>query len=61
MATTCAADVLELRRRAVLVPQLPAPLAGPSPTTSGRASAGARREVEELLAQAGLDGPTPAG
>jgi putative ABC transport system ATP-binding protein len=51
-------DVLALRRRAVLVPQLPAPLPGTvrenvefGPSLIGRAV-----EVEPLLEQAGLDG-----
>jgi putative ABC transport system ATP-binding protein len=53
----CAADPIALRRRVVLVPQLPAPLAG---TVAGDVTYGPRlcdREVDvaALLVQAGLD------
>ena len=50
-------DVLDLRRRAVLVPQLPAPLAGSvaDNVRYGPALAGRRAEVDRCLALAGLD------
>jgi putative ABC transport system ATP-binding protein len=50
-------DVLELRRRAVLVPQLPAPLPGTvaENVRYGPSLIGRTVEVEPLLARAGLD------
>jgi putative ABC transport system ATP-binding protein len=50
-------DVLELRRRAVLVPQLPAPLPGTvaENVAYGPSLIGAMVEVEPLLRRAGLD------
>jgi putative ABC transport system ATP-binding protein len=50
-------DVLELRRRAVLVPQLPAPLPGSvaDNVRFGPGLVGRSVEVEPLLAHAGLD------
>lgn len=51
-------DVLELRRRAVLVPQLPAPLAGSvaDNVRYGPSLAGREADVEACLSRAGLDG-----
>jgi putative ABC transport system ATP-binding protein len=51
-------DVLALRRRAVLVPQLPAPLPGTvaDNVRFGPSLAGRSVEVEPLLDRAGLDG-----
>jgi putative ABC transport system ATP-binding protein len=51
-------DVLELRRRAVLVPQLPAPLPGTvaDNVSYGPSLLGRSVEVESLLERAGLDG-----
>ena len=51
-------DVLELRRRAVLVPQLPAPLPGTVAENVGYGPSliGRSVEVEPLLERAGLDG-----
>jgi putative ABC transport system ATP-binding protein len=50
-------DVLELRREAVLVPQLPAPLPGTvaDNVRYGPQLCGREAEVEECLARAGLD------
>ena len=50
-------DPLELRRRAVLVPQLPAPLAGSvaENVAYGPRLAGAEADVDACLASAGLD------
>jgi putative ABC transport system ATP-binding protein len=50
-------DVLELRRRAVLVPQLPAPLPGTVAENVGYGPSliGRTVEVEPLLVRAGLD------
>ena len=52
-----AGDVLELRRRAVLVPQLPAPLPGTvaENVRYGPSLIGRDVHVEQLLEQAGLD------
>jgi len=51
-------DVLDLRRRVVLVPQLPAPLAGSVEHNVGYGArlAGRRADVERALRLAGLDG-----
>jgi putative ABC transport system ATP-binding protein len=51
-------DVLELRRRAVLVPQLPAPLPGTvkENVEYGPSLIGRTVQVEPLLERAGLDG-----
>jgi len=51
-------DVLALRRRAVLVPQLPAPLPGTvaDNVSFGPSLLGHEIEVDPLLARAGLDG-----
>ncbi|HYZ28843.1 MAG TPA: phosphate ABC transporter ATP-binding protein [Thermoleophilaceae bacterium] len=51
-------DVLELRRRAVLVPQVPAPLPGTvaENVRYGPSLVGRSAEVEPLLRRAGLDG-----
>jgi putative ABC transport system ATP-binding protein len=51
-------DVLELRRRAVLVPQLPAPLPGTvaDNVRFGPSLVGRSVDVEPLLDRAGLDG-----
>jgi UDP-glucose/iron transport system ATP-binding protein len=51
-------DVLELRRRAVLVPQVPAPLPGTvaDNVRYGPSLIGRSVEVEPLLERAGLDG-----
>jgi putative ABC transport system ATP-binding protein len=51
-------DVLQLRRRAVLVPQLPAPLPGTVAYNVGYGPSliGRTVEVEPLLERAGLDG-----
>ena len=51
-------DVLELRRRAALVPQLPAPLPGTvaDNVRYGPSLVGRGVEVEPLLERAGLDG-----
>jgi putative ABC transport system ATP-binding protein len=51
-------DVLELRRRAVLVPQMPAPLPGSvaDNVRYGPSLVGRSVEVEPLLGRAGLDG-----
>lgn len=53
-----ATDVLELRRRAVLVPQLPAPLPGTVADNVGYGPSLVARtvEVQPLLERAGLDG-----
>lgn len=53
-----AADVLELRRRAMLVPQLPAPLPGTvgDNVRYGPSLIGRSVEVEPLLERAGLNG-----
>jgi putative ABC transport system ATP-binding protein len=50
-------DVLELRRRAALVPQLPAPLPGTvaANVRYGPSLAGREADVETCLARAGLD------
>src|SRR4051794_38700143 len=52
------ADVLDLRRHAVLVPQLPAPLPGTVAENVGYGPSliGGAVEVEPLLERAGLDG-----
>jgi putative ABC transport system ATP-binding protein len=53
-----ALDVLDLRRRAVLVPQLPAPLPGTvtDNVRYGPSLCGREPDVERCLARAGLDG-----
>ena len=50
-------DVLELRRRAVMVPQIPAPLPGTveANVTFGPGLAGRAADVERCLCDAGLD------